>query len=160
MEKFLRAQKGIPPWMLFTMVIFILSACGEGPSAPVVPPQDVRPDIFFPGNYECKYERTLSPTGNDLYTIVVEVKNQGTASAESVQVIAHSKGPGLEGDRPPLDNNGYYSIGIGETVQARFQFIFEKQFSGEYTFTITADPSNAIYELEEFNNVLIFTCNF
>lgn len=120
----------------------------------------MRPDIIFTGEYDCKYESTLSPTGNDLYTIVVEVKNQGTASVESVQVIAHSKGPGLEGDRPPLDNNGYYSIEAGATIHARFQFIFEKQFSGEYTFTITADPSNAVYELDEFNNVQVFMCNF
>ena len=157
---FLRRLKKSIPAEPCLIIIFSLSACGGGPSSPPSPPQDSRPDIIFTGNHECKYERTLSPTGNDLYTIVVDVRNQGKASAESVQVIAHSKGPGLEGDRPPLDNNGYYSIGIGETVQARFEFIFEKQFFGEYTFTITVDPSNAVYELDEFNNVLEFKCNF
>lgn len=146
--------------VLYLIVILSLSACGGGPSSPPSPPQDLRPDLIFTGNHDCKYVRTLPPTGNDLYTIVVDVRNQGKASAKSVQVIAHSKGPGLEGDRPPLDNNGYYSIGAGETVQARFEFIFEKQFFGEYTFTVTVDPSNAVSELDESNNVLVFKCNF
>lgn len=160
MRKFLRQLKGIIPLTLYPIVILSLSACGASPNPSPIPPQDSHPDLVFTGSYDCKYESTLSPTGNDLYTIVAEVKNQGTAPAESVEVIAHSKGPGLEGDRPPLDNNGYYTIGAGESVQTRFQFIFEKQFSGEYTFTMTVDPSNAVYELDEFNNVLIFTCSF
>lgn len=160
MRNLLRNLKGHMSLVVCSAIICALSACGGGPSSPSSPSQDARPDIIFTGQYDFKYERTLSPTGNDLYTLVVAVKNQGAAPAASVQVMAHSKGPGLEGDPEPLENNGYYSIEAGETVQARFQFIFEKQFFGDYNFTITVDPSNAVNELDESNNRLEFTRKF
>jgi len=160
MEKLFRQLKEHNSLVICAVIMCALSACSGGSRRSVPQPQNVQPDLTFTGQYDLKYEKTLPPFGNDLYTLVVEVRNQGTAPAKSVQVIAHSKGPGIEGDRPPLENNGYYSIETGETVQARFQFIYEKQFSGEYEFTIMVDPSNAVYELNESNNRLIFNHMF
>ena len=139
---YLRRLKEHVPFVICAVVICALIACAVGPSSPTPPLQNVRPDPIFTGKYEFKYVRTLPPTGNDLYTIVVEVRNRGTAPAKSVQVIGYSKGPGIKGYLEPLENNGYYSIDAGQTVQARFQWIFEKQFSGEYEFTFTVDTSN------------------
>ena len=135
------------------MIIFPLSACQKGPNPPQPPSKENLPDLTFTGHYEFKFERTLPPTGNDLYTLAVEVRNQGSAPAQSVQVIAYSKGPGIKG---PLENNRYYSINVGETIQAKFQFIFEKQFSGEYEFIVTVDPSNTVHEINETNNQFVF----
>jgi hypothetical protein len=138
------------------IIIFPLSACKKGSNPPKPPPKENLPDLTFTGHYDFKFERTLPPTGNDLYTFAVEVRNQGSAPAQSVQVIAYSKGPGLRGPLEPLENNGYYSINVEQTVQAKFQFIFEKQFFGEYEFTITIDPSNAVREINKTNNRFVF----
>jgi hypothetical protein len=149
--------------VFFTIVVLtldILSACGGGPSSPNPVSQIERPDLTFTGHYNFQFENTLSPTGNDLYTLVVEVSNPGDAPVELVQVVAHSKGPGIEGDPPPLENNGYYSLTAGETIEVRFQFIFERNFWGEYEFTITIDPSNTVPEVNEFNNQLVFRQKF
>jgi len=138
----------------------LLVACNGGPGSPNLPAQPSQPDLAFTGSYDFVYERTLSPTGNDLYTFVVEVRNQGSAPVNDVQIVAHSKGPGIEGDLEALDNAGYYSIGAGETVKARFQFIYEKPFSGNYDFTVTVDPANSIQEENESNNRLAFNRTF
>lgn len=138
------------------IIIFPLSACKKGSNPPKAPPKENLPELTFTGRYDFKFERTLPPTGNDLYTLAVEVRNQGSAPAQSVQVTAYSRGPGISGNRPPLENNGYYSINVGQTIEAKFQFIFEKQFSGEYEFTITLDPSNAVRETNKTNNQFVF----
>lgn len=142
------------------LLLCVVGACDKNPDESGHPTEVGRPDLAFTGHYNFEYVRTLPPTGNDLYTMVVEVKNQGTASVQSVQVVAHSKGPGIQGKRPPLDNDGYYSIAAGETIRARFQFIFEKQFGGDYDFTVTIDQPNAVPEKDESNNKLVFSRKF
>lgn len=148
----------VPPAVV--ILLSVVGACDKGPDEPDHPTEVGLPDLTFTGHYDFKYERTLPPTGNDLYTMVVEVKNQGTAPVQSVQVVAYSKGPGIQGKRPALDNDGYYSIAAGETIKARFQFIFEKQFGGNYDFTATVDQPNAVPEKDESNNKLVFSRKF
>jgi hypothetical protein len=137
-----------------------LFSCDSGPAPHQPPPQSARPDLMFTGRCDFQLERTLPPQGNDLYTIVVEVRNKGTGSVPRVQVAAHSRGPGIQGDRPPLDNGGYYAVGPGQTIKARFQFIYERRFSGEYEFTFIVDPSNAVAEEDESNNRFVFKRKF
>jgi hypothetical protein len=153
----------IQTYIVLSVVVLLMSvvgACDKGPDEPGHPTEAGRPDLTFTGRYNFEYQRTLPPTGNDLYTLVVEVKNEGTASVQNVQVVAYSKGPGIQGNRPALDNNGYYSIPAGETIRSRFQFIFEKQFGGDYEFTITVDQPNAVMEKNESNNKLVFSRKF
>jgi hypothetical protein len=153
----------IQVYIVLSVVVLLMSvvgACDKGPDEPGHPTEAGRPDLTFTGRYNFEYQRTLPPTGNDLYTLVVEVKNEGTASVQNVQVVAYSKGPGIQGNRPALDNNGYYSIPAGETIRSRFQFIFEKQFGGDYEFTITVDQPNAVMEKNESNNKLVFSRKF
>jgi hypothetical protein len=160
MEKLFRGiQKPIRLAGLIALSILFV-ACNGGSSNPNPPAQPSQPDLAFTGSYDFIFERTLSPTGNDLYTLVVDVRNQGSAPVNDVQIVAHSKGPGIEGDLEALDNAGYYSIGAGETVEARFQFIYEKQFFGNYDFTVTVDPANSIQEEDESNNRLAFSRTF
>ena len=144
----------------FILLLSVVGACDKGSDESRQPTEVERPDLAFTGSYNFEYIRTLPPTGNDLYTMVVEVKNQGTASVQSVQVVAYSKGPGIQGNKAPLDNDGYYSIAAGETIRARFQFIFEKQFGGDYDFTVTVDQSNTVPEKDEWNNKLDFSRKF
>jgi hypothetical protein len=160
MKKLFRGIQRTIPLAGFIAFVIILAACGGGQSNPIPPAQPSQPDLAFTGSYDFIYERTLSPTGNDLYTFVVDVRNQGSAPANDVQIVAHYKGPGIEGDMEALDNAGYYSIGAGETVKARFQFIYEKPFSGNYDFTVTVDPANSIQEEDESNNRFAFNRTF
>jgi hypothetical protein len=137
--------------ILFACVVMFLSVYSGCDSSP-----KPRPDLIFTGLYDFKYVRTIPPFGNTLYTILVEIKNQGAASAKRFKVVADSEGPGIEGAPPPLDNDGYYSVGAGETIKVRFQFIHEKQYEGEYEFTVTLDPSNTVQEENESNNLIVF----
>lgn len=134
-------------------ILYVFGGCDDSSHKP-------RPDLIFTDHYHFKYVGTIPPYGNTLYTIVVEVKNQGAVSAKRFKVDAHSKGPGVEGTPPCLDNDGYYSVGAGETINVQFQFIFEKQYAGEYEFTVTVDPSNAVEEVTESNNLLVFKRRF
>lgn len=137
--------------ILFVCIVMFLPVYGGCDSSP-----KPRPDLIFTGLYDFKYVRTIPPFGNTLYTIVVEIKNQGTASAKRFNAAAHFKGPGIEGSPPSLDDDGYYSVGAGETIKVRFQFIYEKQYAGEYEFTVTLDPSNTVQEENESNNQSMF----
>lgn len=134
-------------------ILYVFGACDDLS-------HKVRQDLAFTGLYDFKYVRTIPPFGNALYTIVVEVTNQGTVSVQRVKVVANYKGPGIERDCPPLDKNGYYYVAAGETIKVRFQFIFEKQLGGEYEFTVIVDPSNAVQEENESNNRLVFNRRF
>jgi hypothetical protein len=142
--------------VLFACIVTSLSVFGGCDNSS----QEPHPDLVFTGLYDFKYVRTIPPFGNTLHTIVVEVENDGTVSAKRFQVVVHSKGPGIEGAPPPLDNDGYYSVDAGETINVRFQFIFEKEYGGEYEFTVSLDPSNAVQEEDEFNNLLVFKRRF
>lgn len=146
---FLRIQKHIIfAWIMINLLLF--SACGDFF-------HNERPDLTFTGGYDFKHVRTVPPFGNVFYSIEVEVRNQGTVSVKRAWVVADYKGPEIEGKLSPLDKNGHISIAAGETVKVRFQFIFQKQLGGEYDFTITADPSNIVQEIEESNNRLVFS---
>ena len=90
-------------------ILYVFGGCGDSSHKP-------RPDLIFTDHYDFKYVGTIPPYGNTLYTIVVEVKNQGAVSAKRFKVDAHSKGPGVEGTPPCLDNDGYYSVARKQLV--------------------------------------------
>jgi subtilase family serine protease len=162
MKKFLRKLIRCVPFVLYLVATCALSVFGSKSSSALYLSQVALPDIVFTGYYDFKYERTHPITGNDFYTLIVEVKNQGAAPAKSFRVIAQYIGPGVIGhDLYPLDkNHGYYSLKAGETVKARFQFVFQKPHNGEYNFTIKLDPSSTVNELDKSNNVLKFSRMF
>ncbi len=65
----------------------------EGPGSGASAKTESDPDLAFTGSRKFRFERTLPPTGNDLYTVTAEVTNKGTAAVPAVKAAAYSKGP-------------------------------------------------------------------
>jgi M6 family metalloprotease-like protein len=97
------------------------------------------------------YLTPSNPHVGDNVTFYAEIKNQGTADADSFYVHCYLNGT--------LRGSERFSLGVGGSITVRYSW---KATLGVYVLKFVVDPSNVILELVESNNEMtkIFTVGY